>query len=215
MNNKVFSIEGNIGSGKSTILEKLKELYSQNFVFLPEPVDIWNTIKDTTDGKTILQKYYADQERYAFSFQMMAYITRLSLIREAIKNAPEESIIITERSIYTDREIFAKMLYDTNKIEDIEYSIYLRWFNEFSESNLHGIIYIKASPETCLRRIEHRNRKGEESIPLSYLEDLHFYHEKWINTTDIPVLFVDGEPKQDNFTILKIKDFVKNGLKKD
>jgi thymidylate kinase len=208
----IISIEGNIGSGKSTLLELFKK--NEQFIFLPEPVNIWNQIKDTS-GKTILEKYYQDQKRYAFSFQMMAYITRLSLIREAIKNAPEESIIITERSIYTDREIFAKMLYDTNKIEDIEYSIYLRWFNEFSESNLHGIIYIKASPETCLRRIEHRNRKGEESIPLSYLEDLHFYHEKWINTTDIPVLFVDGEPKQDNFTILKIKDFVKNGLKKD
>ena len=70
-------------------------------------------------GVTILEKYYQDQEKYAFPFQMMAYITRLSLIR----TAPEECIIFTERCVFTDREIFAKMLYDSGKIDHISYSI--------------------------------------------------------------------------------------------
>ena len=203
----VFSIEGNIGSGKSTLIELLKKS-NEKFIYLPEPVNIWNKIKDS-NGVTILEKYYQDQERYAFPFQMMAYITRLSCIREAINSAPEDAIIITERSIYTDREIFAKMLHDSGKIEDICYSIYLRWFDEFSESKLHGIIYVQTTPETCLSRIEHRNRKGEETIPLSYLKNCHRYHENWINNCT-NVLYIDGQPAQSSETVLKIKKFVEN-----
>jgi deoxyadenosine/deoxycytidine kinase len=69
---KIISIEGNIGSGKSTLIKKLRELpeFQNGFTFLPEPVDEWNTIKDS-DGITILEKYYSDQKKYAFSFQMM------------------------------------------------------------------------------------------------------------------------------------------------
>ena len=124
----IFSIEGNIGSGKSTLIDRIKFSNKiENVIYLPEPVSIWNEIKDS-NGVGILEKYYQDQKRYAFSFQMMAYISRLSLIRKALATHGD-CIIITERSIYTDREIFAKMLHDSGKIEDIEYSIYLRWFN--------------------------------------------------------------------------------------
>jgi len=207
---KIFSIEGNIGSGKSTLLELLKNS-KFNFIYLPEPVNIWNEIKDSA-GTTILEKYYQDQERYAFPFQMMAYITRLSLVREAIKNLPSGTIIISERSIYTDREIFAKMLYDSGKIEEVCYSIYLRWFNEFTESRLDGIIYVQTNPSTCVNRIEQRNRKGEESIPLSYLEDCHRYHEDWVNKTIIPVLFIDGQPQHSQETLIQIADFINSNL---
>ena len=203
---RIFSIEGNIGSGKSTLIEFLKNS-NENFIYLPEPVNVWNEIKDS-EGLTILEKYYKDPDRYAFPFQMMAYITRLSLVREAIRSAPDNSVIITERSIYTDRAIFAKMLHDSGKIEDICYSIYLRWFDEFSESNLDGIIYVQTSPETCLSRIEKRNRKGEESIPLSYLEDCHRYHEEWINNCK-NVLYIDGHPEQSMEIIYNIETFIK------
>ena len=115
-----YSIEGNIGSGKSTLIEILKN--QKNILFLPEPVDSWNEIKDTS-GVTILEKYYQDQKRYAFPFQMMAYITRINLIKNM--NFPPDSIVISERSIYTDREIFAKMLYESGDIGEIEYQIYL------------------------------------------------------------------------------------------
>lgn len=203
---KLISIEGNIGSGKSTLIELLKnENENEKMIYLPEPVDTWNEIKDSS-GVTILEKYYQNQKRYAFPFQMMAYITRLSLIRKTINSSPDDCIIIMERSIYTDREIFAKMLHDSGKIEDIEYSIYLRWFNEFSESILHGIIYVKTTPELCLSRIENRNRKGEDFIPLSYLKNCHDYHENWINNTDIKRIYIEGG----NSDLLKIKEFIKS-----
>ena len=69
MSKPIFiSIEGNIGSGKSTILEKLQEFMRDNnrIVFLKEPVDIWETIKDENTGENILQKFYKNQDKYNF-----------------------------------------------------------------------------------------------------------------------------------------------------
>jgi deoxyadenosine/deoxycytidine kinase len=209
---KIFTIEGNIGSGKSTLIDYLKNS-NLHFIFIPEPVDLWNEIKDST-GTTILEKYYQEPERYAFSFQMMAYITRLSVINKAVKAAPENSVIIMERSIYTDRHIFAKMLYDSKKILEIEYSIYLRWFNELSTIKIDGIIYVKALPETCIERICQRNRTGESAISLEYIKDCHKYHEEWITSTEIPVLYINGEPRQSLEIIQQIDKFVETYLKK-
>ena len=72
---QIITIEGNIGSGKSTLLAHLKEKYENNtnIIFLREPVDEWECIKDK-EGVTMLEKFYSDQKTYSFSFQMMAYI---------------------------------------------------------------------------------------------------------------------------------------------
>jgi deoxyadenosine/deoxycytidine kinase len=196
---KIFSIEGNIGSGKSTLIKNLKKLYPDKFVYLAEPVDVWNEIKDTS-GKTILENYYLDNKKYAFSFQMMAYISRLSQI-----NKIKDGIVLTERCLYTDREIFAKMLYDSGDISEIEYSIYLKWFDEFSFP-VNGYIYVQTTPETCSKRIEIRSRKGE-IVPIDYLKNCNDYHEKWLKEKN--VLFVDGELEQNDELFEKIIDFVK------
>ena len=196
---KIFSIEGNIGSGKSTLINNLKK-NNINLIYLPEPVDLWNEIKDS-NGVTIIEKYYQDQKRYAFPFQMMAYISRVSQIRQKFET---DAIILTERCVFTDREIFAKMLYDDKKIEEIEYAIYLRWFDEF-RCNLDGIIYLKTIPETCFNRIKIRSRPGED-IPLSYLQNCHHYHEQWINKKEYPTLILDGEIEDNliNFNLIKV-----------
>ena len=41
------------------------------------------------------------------------------------------------------------------------------------ESKASAYIYLKCDPKTCHERIKKRNRKGEEGIPLSYLEKVH------------------------------------------
>lgn len=183
-NFKIVSIEGNIGSGKSTFLENLKKHYNsnENIVFLREPVDEWEKIKDT-NGNTMLQKFYADQEKYSFAFQMMAYISRLSIMRDTIKkNKDKDIIIITERSLYTDKYVFAKMLYDQGKIEEVTYQIYLHWFDEFAKDfPINNVIYVNADPEKCYERIHKRARPGEEIIPLCYLENCHKYHEEFLD----------------------------------
>ena len=146
-----------------------------------------NTIKDT-DGATILEKYYADQTKYAFSFQMMAYISRLSLLRDALKG--DYDIIVTERSVYTDSMVFAKMLYDDKKIEEIEYMIYKKWFDEFLDDLPEiRLVYVKTDPKIASRRVEKRAREGE-TIPLSYLENCHKYHEDWLTNHESSRLLV-------------------------
>ena len=185
-----ISIEGNIGSGKSTLLANLREHYknNDNVIFLKEPVDEWAKIKDI-NGTTILEKFYADQEKYSFSFQMMAYVSRIKVLRDTLKEKTigqekKQYIIITERSLYTDKMVFAKMLYDSGKIEDVNYQIYLNWFDTFSgEFPVHKVIYVKAAPEKCYARIAKRSREGEENIPLEYLTACSLYHDNMLDKT--------------------------------
>jgi len=189
----IISIEGNIGSGKTTLLQNLREHFSENprIIFLREPVSEWESIKDS-NGKTMIQKFYQDQKQYSFSFQMMAYISRLALLKETVENN-HDAIIITERSLHTDKMVFAKMLYDDNKIEDVNYQIYLSWFDTFAKDYpVEKIIYVKADPEICQKRINRRSRNGEDGIPLDYLQKCHDYHNEMINSITGTKLFLDG-----------------------
>ena len=186
-NYKIVSIEGNIGSGKSTLLENLRNHFNENscVIFLREPVDDWEKIKDN-QGNTMLKKFYADQEKYSFAFQMMAYISRLKILRDVIKkiteNQSKEYIIITERSLYTDKYVFAKMLHDQGKIEDVCYQIYLNWFDEFAKDfPIDYSVYVNTEPQICYNRIHKRAREGEEVIPLAYLQECHNYHEEFLD----------------------------------
>ena len=197
----IVSIEGNIGSGKSTLLNKMKEMYkdNDNIVFLDEPVELWETIKDK-EGNTMIQKFYKDQEKYSFSFQMMAYISRLASLKEAILKYKDRvgMIFITERSLYTDKYVFAKMLYDSDKIEDVNYQIYCKWFDVFTqnECQIDKIVYVKVDPTICNVRIKNRDRLGENFIPLEYLAKCHCYHEMMmeiLHETDTLVVN-GGEP---------------------
>jgi len=192
---KIVSIEGNIGSGKSTLLENLKNHYKDNphVVFLKEPVDEWDKIRDK-NGDTMLSKFYANQEKYSFSFQMMAYISRLKILRDTVKLYKDNDVtIITERSLFTDKYVFAKMLYEQGKIEDVCYQIYLNWFDEFAQDfPITHTVYVNAEPQICYERIHLRARIGEELIPISYLQDCHKYHEEFISNIKSDILILNG-----------------------
>ena len=183
----ILSIEGNIGSGKSTVINTLKEYYkssdksSDKVYFLEEPVSEWVEIKDS-DGKNIIEKFYENQEHYSFSFQMMAYISRLAMLKRAIKHCKEKGIklIICERSLQTDKNVFCKMLHDSGKIEDINFQIYNKWFSDFiTEIPLIYFVYIKTEPKIAYERVLKRNRKGE-NISVEYLEMCSMYHDNWL-----------------------------------
>ena len=211
----IISLEGNIGTGKSTLIERVQVYFTKNYPnikigYIPEPVDVWSSVTDN-NGMTILEKYYEDQHKYAFSFQMMAYISRLSIIRNALKQ--NNDIIIMERSIFTDCEVFAKMLYADGKIEEIEYNIYMKWFNEFiGDIPNMWHIYIQADPSVSAARVLKRARPGE-NIPLSYLEKCHEYHENWLLTNQtVPTLLLDGNIEMDTEAydewLEEISDFI-------
>jgi deoxycitidine kinase/deoxyguanosine kinase len=209
----IVSLEGNIGSGKSTLLRYLADNCNtrKDIVFLQEPVDEWSKITDV-DGTTMLEKFYKNQDRYAFSFQMMAYISRLALLKKTRDDNPS-AIIVTERSLFTDRHVFAKMLYDTKQIEEAEYKIYLRWFDTFAnEYPIDKVIYVKTEPPTCLGRIVKRNRGGETTIGLDYLIRCSRYHNAMVeNVYDKEkTLVLDGDEYFDNMKDKWVKEIIQH-----
>jgi len=175
---RIFSIEGNIGTGKSTFLALLKEHFRdrEDVCFLQEPVDIWLNCKD--EEGSVLDHFYKDQRAYSFKFQMLAYISRLSILRKALEN-PKTKYIICERCLFTDKHVFCKMLYDDGMIDEIGYKIYNMWFEEFNQYAHCTPIYLRCEPKVSYERTLHRAREGE-TIPLAYLEKCHYYHEDWL-----------------------------------
>jgi len=178
----IISIEGNIGSGKSTLLANVEKIFenNKNIVFLKEPVDDWESITDE-NGTSMLKLFYSDTKTHAFAFQMMAYISRLSSMISAVKNNPDATII-TERCLHTDKQVFAKMLFDSGNIKIENYKIYLKWFDTFvTEFPINKVIYVNTSPKICYDRIKRRSRDGENTISLEYLTTCHQYHQDMLN----------------------------------
>ena len=211
----IIAIEGNIGAGKSTLLKHLDSAFGVRAAFMPEPVDIWNTIKDE-HGEHILSKFYADPHKYAFSFQIMAYSTRLAMLRKTIEENPQCDIIICERSLEADSNIFAKMLYEDGMIEHINYQVYRRLYSDTSANYvMDGVVYLDATAETCMERVQKRSRDGESKISLEYLEKCRKYYNDWLSNNDeIECLTIDAntdvsyEHDEGNLWVLQIFRFV-------
>lgn len=193
----IISIEGNIGSGKSTIINYLKTLKNENIVFVDEPVSEWLNIKNS-NGENALELFYKDQKKYSFCFQILAYITRLKNIMECLEKNSNK-IIICERSLYTDKFIFAKMLYENNMIEEMEWITYLHWFDTFKNKiKLDKIIYLDTLPNECFKRIKSRDRDEETEIKIEYLKQCHEKHTEWIANTDVHTSIIDGNTTIEN-----------------
>lgn len=181
------TIEGNIGAGKSSIIAKMKEKYAgrSDVVFVQEPVDIWEGICDE-NGTKMLNLFYQNPKEHAFAFQQMAYITRISLLRKTIEENPQCKVIICERSLHADRNIFAKMLFDDGIISKVCFQIYNLIYDEFTGGfPIDRCIYIDSDPEVCAERISKRARSGESGIALTYLEKCKKYHDDWLLDSNI------------------------------
>jgi deoxyadenosine/deoxycytidine kinase len=213
----IFSVDGNIGSGKSTFIKRLskylKNIHNLPIIYLQEPVQDWKGIKHD-DNKNLIEKYYEDQEKWGFSFQITTLISRISQIKNTIANN-YDCIIITERSICSDKNVFCQMLYDTNVINTLNYNIYLRWFNEFiKDYPINGYIYIKTKPEKALERVLKRKRKGEEEIPIEYLSLCNVYHNNWLKKEE-KLLELDGNLDIDDIPsewVQNVKSFISQFL---
>jgi deoxyguanosine kinase len=208
----MISLDGNIGAGKSTLLDALKTMLPEVTV-VQEPVADWVTLRNQT-GENLLEMFYRDTSRWSYTFQNCALLTRLLHTDEVLKNwKPDEGklpIVITERSVLTDRYVFAEMLHKEGKLDDLEWALYLRWFTHFAQNlPVKGIIHLTTSASTSKERIQQRGRSGEERIPMEYLETLHAQHNHWIQTAHLPVLDVSTEPGVSlEDTISKIRDWV-------
>lgn len=188
----LLSLDGNIGAGKTTLLELLHDILP-SLKLVKEPVEEWLTMKDD-NGDSILKMYYDNPKRYAYLFQHTALMTRIRNTKDAIASAQEDDVIISERSIFTDRFVFAEMLKREGLLSSIEWDLYLRWFDLLAGMmKLDGIIMIDTPPSVCSERIVTRGRKGEEHISQTYLNELHSVHNEWLAQTKVPVLRIPTE----------------------
>lgn len=190
----VVSIEGNIGAGKTTLLEALvPRVFAPDAVALvPEPVEHWQ-------ASGVLGLFYEEPRRWAYSFQSYAFLSRLRAQVSAVR-APPAPAIVLERSVWSDRHVFAAHCRATGLFaepaEGIMYDDWHDWLMDEAfgtETRLDGIVYVRSSPPVCLERIQRRARSEEAVIPLAYLSDLHARHEAWLQRAEAPVLTIDGD----------------------
>lgn len=195
--NKVITIDGVVGVGKSTLLNLLE---NEGYIPFREPVV----------DNPILDKFYHDRERYSFPLQIFFLNKRFEQIKQAMK---VDSVL--DRSIYGDI-IFAKMLCDNNEMTIEEFNIY----KELLENMLEGVdapklmIYLEVSVDEAMRRIAKRGRDYEQIVEREYWETLNKeYKEYFENYTISPVLKINVDNldfennKEDREYVLKlIKD---------
>lgn len=200
----LFSIDGNIGAGKSTLIKKLeKEIKNINNIpvkFIQEPVDLWTSIRNNVFDNNILELFYEDQIKYGFQFQVLVLSTLVKQFND-IKKLNKDCILITERSIFTSMFVFAEMLFDEEKLSKIEHDILKMLFEQISsEIELCGVIYLDTSADICHERILKRRRSGED-IDMDYLIKLENYYKKFICNHKLLIL-------NDEYNIKKIERFI-------
>lgn len=211
---RIFSIEGNIGSGKTTLFNRLKKnMQNEKIRFISEPVEIWQSVKSCGDNEDILSKFYKNKEKYSFSFQIMVYLTFMKEIKKCIQENPSCKMIIVERSIQSGYNIFTKMAIDEKYMDDIQLQIYKMMFED-CPFHLSGIIYLDIEPEICIERVACRGRKGESVVSLEYLQKCKKYHDEWfLNTPNYMMTiknkdFVISDNYKMGMIIEKIYNFV-------
>eukprot|EP00884_Botryococcus_braunii_P010284 jgi/Botrbrau1/19257/Bobra.0073s0007.1 len=177
-------VEGNISAGKSTFLDMLKTMQLQEVVeVFPEPVEKWQKLGGTEVN--LLDAFYRDPPRYAYTFQNYVFLTRIE--QEEASRRAEKPLRILERSIFSDRMVFVRAVHEAQWLSDMELKIYDSWFNpvlSWMPSLVpDGFIYLKAEPTTCMERMKKRGRGEEAQVSISYLEDIHRKHEEWLNSS--------------------------------
>lgn len=191
----IIAIEGNIGAGKSTLL---RQLANRGMRVVDEPLKKWRG--EEGGGSNLLELFYSEPKRWAFTFQTAAFLTRAQSAASAIRapDAPPNATWVLERSLLSDKHCFATNCYKTDLFTLAEWGVYQDYHSwlmaEFPTLNLDGAVYVRTEPTTCLQRLQKRGRAEESSIPLDYLQQLHSRHEEWlVPTADLPAPAVSSQ----------------------
>ena len=218
---RIYSVDGNIGAGKTTFLEAIRTAIPEGTVetnkihIVLEPIGEWLRLKHS-DGRSLLELFYADKKRWAYTFQNCAILTRLNATLEALKTLPADAIVLTERSVLTDRYVFAEMLRTSGDLDSLEWELYCKWFDAFASSlPIEGIIYLSTDLGTAAQRITKRARLGEELVTFDYLIELDTQHRSWLKSTKLPVLEICTDtPELMAASMTAVVDFVTGGKPK-
>ncbi|XP_025899190.1 deoxyguanosine kinase, mitochondrial [Nothoprocta perdicaria] len=197
-----LAIEGNIAVGKSTFVRLLGRTFPEWHLVI-EPVAQWQKVqaagtKEAPSAQgfgNLLQLLYQEPSRWSYTFQTYSCMSRLKAqlepLAERLLKSPEP-VQVFERSVYSDRYVFAKSLFEAGHLDALEWAIYQDWHSfllqELAERvALHGFLYLRAAPEKCLERLRRRGRPEEKGIQLDYLQQLHAQHESWLveRTTEV------------------------------
>jgi len=174
-----IAIDGNIGSGKSTLINQLKK---NGYDVYHEDVTKW-----TDEGW--LHNFYTDPKKYSLGFQLRIL---LSQSEKMILN--NKNLIIHERSPFTLNNIFGKILLEDNNLSNLELELCYKFAEKFGWQPDY-IIYLECNPNECYNRIISRDR-SDETIKLDYLQKLHDKHEHEFKRSSIPVYRIDASQKE-------------------
>lgn len=193
---RIISLDSNIGGGKTTLIEMLENRYKEIHV-LKEPVDEWQYI----NGENLLQLFYTNPKKYAYEFQTYVLTTRVRKLENKIKEVDDDAIIIIERSWFTDRNTFARVLYEDDNLTDVQWGIYCELFDLVIKNvpGIDGYIYLNTDVNTAYERIKKRDRSEESNIPREYLEKLYDKHNEWlVGNDDLNVIVLNGNLEFEN-----------------
>ena len=182
-----IGIAGNIGVGKTTLTEKLSK-----------DLDLEPIYESVIDNPYLFD-FYDNMSRWSFNLQMYFLYTRFS---SQIKYFEKGKSFIQDRTIYEDKEIFATNLYELGHMSDRDYQTYCNLFNAMVEfiKKPDLIIYLKASTDTLMSRINNRQRSYEAEISSEYIHSLNIYYNKWIAKIESTKVLVI---QTDDFNIFK------------
>jgi len=193
---KYFIVEGNIGAGKSTFMRMLHNNLQMPVMY--EPVHRWQSIGGSHN---VLEKFYQDSQRWAYTFQSYAFLTRI-IEQEHHARTHKKGMQILERSVFSDRYCFAQNCYEQGIMSELEWQMYTDWFSWLVEEHVprpNGFIYLSCPVSKCYDRLKKRNRFEEVAVTTEYLQRLHDKHEAWLvqkkeiaaSLAGVPVLVLD------------------------
>ncbi|OGF30630.1 hypothetical protein A2223_02375 [Candidatus Falkowbacteria bacterium RIFOXYA2_FULL_35_8] len=199
------TISGNIGAGKTNLSKILSE--KLNWSLAPEPVD----------ENPYLKNFYQDMKKWAFHSQVF-YLSKMVEYHHSLSKREVSSI--QDRSVYENAEIFAKNLYNQGQMSFDEWETYqLLYKSLLLRANPPDLlIYLKATPEFLMERIQERSREAERNISFQYIQQLNTLYNDWIiNFTLCPILILDlagtdfkNRPKEQDEIVEKMFSVIKN-----
>ncbi len=178
---KYVAVAGNIGVGKSTLVELLCNRMG------------WQPFYEPEVDNPYLADFYQDMRAWAFHSQIFFLTRRLRAHRQIIEHPTS---VIQDRTVYEDAEVFAHNLYRQGLIGERDYRAYRELYEVLTEflPPPDLVVYLRASASTLLSRIRGRGREYERTITADYLEQLNQLYELWISRFSLcPVLTVPAD----------------------
>ncbi len=170
-------IEGNIGSGKTSLAKMLADDLNARLI-----------LEQFADNP-FLPKFYKNRERYSFSLELSFLADRYKQMKKEVLNRDLFHPLIVADYCFSKTAIFAE-----NTLKADEYYLFRQIFDMVSESipNPDLYVYLHADSQNLLKNIKKRGRDYEQDISAGYLEIIregYFSYFRGINS--FPVLIID------------------------